>query len=213
MLQERVYSHIAILADGDFPKHEIPLERLALADAIICCDGSVIKLERFTSLHPTWIVGDMDTLNENDKIRLKEIIIHNPDQETNDLTKAFNFALTHSPKQITILGATGGREDHTLGNISLLADYSDSIANIEMITDSGIFTAYSDSCTVESRPGEQVSIFTFDPTLKIKSAGLKYPTDQVLFDRWWKATLNESSEERFSLELSHPAKIILFRNF
>ncbi len=50
-------------------------------------------------------------------------IITIKDQEINDLTKAVYFAQNVGQEEIVILGATGLREDHTLGNISLLADY------------------------------------------------------------------------------------------
>lgn len=209
--------HVVILADGNFPQTAYPLSLLHKADVIICCDGAIVKLLKYTNLQADYIVGDMDTLDEENKRRFKDIIHHNPDQETNDQTKAFHFALTLTPDRISILGATGGREDHTLGNISLLADYTRELEYlpfepaIEIVTDYGVFNSYSDSCTVESAPGEQVSIFAFDPTLKIKSAGLKYPTDSVTFDLWWKATLNESLSDKFSLELSHPSRILVFR--
>jgi thiamine pyrophosphokinase len=209
--------HIVILADGSFPQTAYPLSLLHKADAIICCDGSILKLLKYTNLQADYIVGDMDTLDEENKRRFKDIIRHNPDQQTNDQTKAFHFALTLNPSRISILGSTGGREDHTLGNISLLADYTREVEYlpfepaIELVTDHGVFNAYSGSCTIESAPGQQVSIFAFDPTLKIKSAGLKYPTDSVTFDLWWKATLNESLSDKFSLELSHPSRILVFR--
>ena len=209
--------HIVILADGTFPKTAYPLSLLHNADVIICCDGAVVKLIQNTELKADYIVGDMDTLDDDNKQRFKDIIIHNPDQETNDQTKAFRFALTLNPTHISILGATGGREDHTLGNISLLAEYAKLIENIpsiesaEIVTDYGVFTSYSNSCTIQSKAGEQISIFAYDPTLKIKSAGLKYPTDNVIFDLWWKATLNESISDTFSLELSHPSNILIFR--
>ena len=209
--------HVVILADGNFPQTAYPLSLLHKADVIICCDGAIVKLLKYTNLQANYIVGDMDTLDQENKSRFKDIIHHNPDQETNDQTKVFHFALTLSPTRISILGATGGREDHTLGNISLLAEYTRELEYlpfepaIEIVTDYGVFNSYSDSCTVESAPGEQVSIFAFDPTLKIKSAGLKYPTDSVTFDLWWKATLNESLSNKFSLELSHPSRILIFR--
>ncbi|MBQ5803719.1 MAG: thiamine diphosphokinase [Bacteroidales bacterium] len=211
--------NIVILADGSFPQTAYPLSILNKADIIICCDGAILKLLEHTNLMADYIVGDMDTLDEENKLKFKDIIIHNPDQQTNDQTKAFRFALTLSPSRISILGATGGREDHTLGNISLLTEYSKEIEylpfppEINIITDYGVFTSYSDTCTVDSIPGEQISIFAFDATLKIKSAGLRYPTDNVIFDSWWKATLNESLSDKFTLTLSHPARILVYRCF
>ena len=46
-------------------------------------------------------------------------------------------------------------------------------------------------------------IFTPDNSLKIRSKGLEYPTDEVVFDNWWKATLNKSVDDTVRLELSH----------
>ncbi len=204
---------VIILADGVFPTAEYPLQLLHSADCIVCCDNSVIKLIEHTSLQPDYIVGDMDSMSQENKVRFKEIIRQNPDQETNDLTKAFNFTLGLNPTYVYILGATGHREDHTLGNISLLAQYAREFENVEMVTDYGIFTFHSNSCTIGSRAGQQVSIFAFDPTLKIKSAGLVYPTDNVVFDFWYKATLNEAASNSFSLEFNHPSGILVYRAY
>lgn len=205
--------HIVILADGDFPTNPYPLDLLSMADVIVCCDNSVLKLTANTALEADYIVGDMDTMSSENKLKYREKITRIPDQETNDLTKAFNFSLELSPSRITLLGATGAREDHALANISLLSDYQQLFPNIELVTDHGIFTAHTDTFTLESIPGQQVSIFAFDPTVKIKSAGLVYPTDYVVFDLWWKATLNEASSTQFTLTFSHPAKVLVFRTF
>lgn len=43
-------------------------------------------------------------------------------------------------RRIDILGATGKREDHTLGNISLLFDYMRQGLDVTMQTDYGSFT-------------------------------------------------------------------------
>ena len=48
------------------------------------------------------------------------MIVHVTEQETNDLNKAFRYCLANGWTDIVILGATGKREDHTLGNIGLL---------------------------------------------------------------------------------------------
>ncbi len=219
---------IAILADGNYPKAEYPLSLLKGADVIICCDASVLKLE---GTLPHYIVGDMDTLPQEYKEKYSDIIICSSCQETNDQTKAFSFALGLVPPgeeaDIHILGSTGGREDHTLGNISLLMEYYKNMGKglepfgnlmhegirADIVTDNGIFTAHYGSFTRKCRPGQQISIFTFDNTLRIKSEGLRYPTDNAYFEFWWRGTLNEATGEEFSLELSHNAPVLLFMVF
>lgn len=201
---------VVILANGDFPSADKPLERLKEADIVICCDGAAINLIEY-GRKPDYVVGDLDSLPEGLKRDLADCIVHIEEQESNDLTKAFNFALTLHPERIDILGATGKREDHTLGNISLLIDYTrEAACPVEMFTDFGRFIAFFSSGTFHTDKGGQVSIFAFDPTLKIKSAGLVYPTDEVIFNSLWKATLNEAASTEFSLSLSHPSGCLLF---
>ena len=214
-----IYS-VVILADGLFPNSEDLISKLRGADLLICCDGAIQELQT-RNIIPDIIIGDLDSISDENRNKYESILHCDPDQESNDLTKAVEFAQRYITKntlterykiEITILGATGKREDHTLGNISLLPQYSCMIpyARIEMLSDWGRMITISDTIELDCEPGVSISIFSFDPTLKIKSAGLKYPTDLVVFDYWWKATLNIASENRFSLEFSHPAKVVLF---
>ena len=62
---------------------------------------------------------------------------YNPDQETNDQTKAVNYLMEKGFRRIAIVGATGRREDHTLGNISLLMEYMRMGQKYVMYTDYG----------------------------------------------------------------------------
>ena len=201
---------IVILAAGDFPCAEAPLRALREADVRICCDSAAAALAAY-GLEPDFIVGDMDSLSAEWRERYAGIITRIAEQDDNDLTKAFRLALTRNPSRITIVGATGKREDHTLGNVSLLLDYAHAAAcPVEILTDHGHFRAIFDSATLTAFPGQQVSVFAFDNSLKITSAGLKYPTDAVVFDTLWKATLNEALSDTFTLTLSHPGGVLLF---
>ena len=206
--------HIVIVADGAFPTHPYPLEVLRKADKIICCDNAVLKLEKnCSSLRCDFIAGDMDSMSPENQIKYKDIIHKESEQEHNDMTKAFRLAMTLSPEKISILGATGLREDHTLGNISLVAEYAKTFRNVEMVTDYGVFFPIFGTASIKCTAGERLSIFAFDQTVQIKSSGLKYPTDNVVFDLWWKATLNEALAEDVRLEFNHPAIVLIFRNY
>ena len=119
------------------------------------------------------------------------------------------------PDTIHILGATGRREDHTMANVSLLADYAETLSgsncDIDMITESGTFRAFCAKDACFSCPlGVEISIFAFDNTLQMSCEGLFYKTDRVTFDTLWKATLNRSTAEEFSLHLNHLAKVVVF---
>ena len=98
-----------------------------------------------------------------------------------------------------------------MGNVSLLIDYvREASCPVSILSDYGRFEAILGSATLPCRRGQEISIFAFDNTLQIKSAGLEYPTDNVVFDSLWKATLNVAAADSFTLTLSHPAGVLVY---
>ena len=110
---------VAILANGNFPSHPIPLGILMDAYTIICCDGSANNLEE-VGMEPNYILGDIDSIDDDLKNKYKERIIKLPEQDENDLRKAILWAERKRTKKADILGATGMRDDHTVSNIFTL---------------------------------------------------------------------------------------------
>jgi len=195
-----------ILADGSFPQHEMPLRCLRKASRVICCDGAAESLVR-SGLVPFAIVGDCDSLTPEILEKYRDRIFIETEQETNDLTKAVRWCSEKGFKDVVILGATGKREDHTLGNISLLAEYAH-FMTVRMITDTGIFYPVLESCRFETSAGQQVSLFTFDPETEISATGLKYPLIRRKLTSWWEATLNEATGDHFELEFDRGVVIV-----
>ena len=108
------------------------------------------------------------------------------------------------------IGATGMREDHTLGNISLLANYGKQ-ADVRMFTDYGVFVAVFDSTHFRSFVGQQVSIFNLRQENYIDADGLLYPIKHRNFAQWWEGTLNESTTNTFLLKLK--GEVIVFQTY
>ena len=115
--------------------------------------------------------------------------------------------------QFTVIGATGRREDHTIGNISYLITFADEHpgADIEMLTDYGRFVATTGRRTFASFPRQQVSIFTMTPDIPINAIGLKWPLDGFHARLWWQATLNEALGDNFTLDSE--GRIIVFQTY
>ena len=199
-----------ILANGDFPVHKTPFQFLLNAEKIICCDGATQNLLN-AGIIPDFIIGDLDSISEDIKKKFSSIIIHSADQESNDLTKAFIFCIENNLKEITILGATGKREDHTLGNLSLLADYSEK-ASVQILTDYGIFNCIFKSSCFESQYGEQVSIFSLKPETEFTFYNLLYPVKNRNFSSWWQGTLNESLGNNFTISFIN-GKVLVYRAY
>ena len=180
-----------ILASGEYPRHEAPLRMLREAERIVCCDGAANELCA-NGLVPDAIIGDLDSLSPGLRARHAGRVIHDPSQDDNDLSKAFHFCLRNNWRDLVILGAGGGREDHLLANISLLADFAVD-ARVVMATNHGLLRAFIHSpARLESQPGQQVSIFACDPATRATGAGFKYPLENLQLRRWWAASLNEA---------------------
>jgi thiamine pyrophosphokinase len=203
-------SRAVIVADGSFPIHNIPLGYLRNAGKIICCDGSASTLVE-AGFIPDAIVGDMDSLDRELAARFSDRIHVNPEQETNDLTKSVNWCIDNGFDDLVILGATGKREDHTLGNISLLAEYVKNV-RVKMVTDTGYLIPLISSATLPCCKGQQVSIFSIDNETEITSSGLKFPLNGTKLKNWWQATLNECLGDSFSLEFSR-GRLIVYMKF
>jgi thiamine pyrophosphokinase len=193
-----------ILANGSYPTHALPIALLEKAQYVVCCDGAADEYIRRGSV-PNAIVGDGDSLYGETKKRFAHIVYKDENQETNDQTKAIEFCMAQGRKNIVILGATGKREDHTLGNISLLWEYMEKV-NVQMVTDYGIFTpAYGDA-TFECLPNGQMSVFNFNCT-HMKGEGLEYPLRP--FTNWWQGTLNKALGDRFIIHAN--GKYVVFK--
>jgi len=206
----QLFFETVVVADGTFPSHSVPLEYIRNAERIICSDGAADKLVN-AGFIPDAIVGDMDSLSSELRQRFSDRIFPDSDQETNDLTKTVRWCIERGFRKIAIVGATGKREDHTIGNISLLADYARE-AEVVMLTDTGIFIPAIDSIEISSVPGQQVSLFSIDPAIKITSSGLRYPLLQTKLTNWWCGTLNEAAGNSIRLEFSGGPLIIFMKS-
>lgn len=215
---------VVIICDGQFPKSEYPRYLIRTADFIVCCDGALRKFMRNSAAIfgeerlPDLVIGDMDTLPASWQKKYADIIIRESEQEHNDQTKAVRWVLGNlrDVDHIYILGSTGGRADHTIGNLSLLMEYTRMFdlgeIILEAVTDEGTIFAVNDTFEFDCGTGRQVSIFSPDNSLRIKSTGLEYPTDEVIFDNWWKATLNKATQDNVRLEFSHRSMALIILN-
>ncbi|GAP72541.1 thiamin pyrophosphokinase [Candidatus Symbiothrix dinenymphae] len=201
-----------VLANGAFPAHEIPRSFLRNAEHVICCDGATKNLLAM-GIEPDFIIGDMDSISEDLKRRFESILIHISEQENNDLTKAVNFCCVHDWDCITILGATGKRDDHTLGNISLLANYAIAI-KVQMLTDYGVFVPQllQPKATYESYIGQQVSLFSLHTDTLFTTKNLAYPLENRALTTWWQGSLNEATADNFTIEMD-TGKALIFREY
>ena len=196
-----------IIANGEYPQATEAVNVVRNTPFVACCDGGANEYIARGNC-PDIIIGDGDSLSEENRRKYGNILLQIDEQENNDQTKAVNHLIEQGFRRIAITGATGKREDHTLGNISLLIEYARKGATVYSFTNYGIFIPCKGKCTVASQKGQQVSIINF--TAKgFKGEGLLYPIYD--FTNWWQGTLNECTGEAFTIEAE--GEYLLFMNY
>ena len=207
--------YIIVVANGLFPVSQLLLDQFPRADRIVCCDGAFEKYFHWAQAHSFFskavaVVGDGDslssaTLDDAHAVGQEVLRVAVSEQESNDLSKAVRFALGQSDGMddvaVDIFGATGLREDHAMGNISLLAYFALEFPHVSfrMVSDYGFFLPVMGERQFVSHPGQQVSLFSFSPDTPVSVSGLRYPIENRRLTWLWEGTLNEALGNSFEI--------------
>ena len=194
-----------ILAAGDFPKTGgAAWSLLAGATRVVACDSAADAYRRRFRKWPTVVIGDLDSISNAHLIPRSSSLVPVSDQNTNDLEKAINYCAQQGWRKPVIVGATGKREDHTLGNVFRALDYG-----CEIVTDTGRFVPVCGKATIKVAKGAAVSIFAPDAKTRMTSKGLEWPLDDVKFRNLYCATLNRATASRVTLTATKPISVFI----
>jgi thiamine pyrophosphokinase len=185
-----------IIANGDPPAQRDIDTWFRKGDILICADGGARVAMRY-GLKPNLIVGDFDSLSENEISELEtrgaQLLRHPRNKNETDLELALSliptlFDVTNGDMEIVILGALGGRIDHELANMLLLAMPKIDGCNVVIAHEKSqirLIDARSKEATLtlRGRQGDTVSLIPFGGDAHgIRTQGLEYPlNDESLF--------------------------------
>jgi len=165
---------IAIIANGELLPGGCVREIVREAGIIRATDGG-IKLCRMAQIQLDYIIGDMDSSSQSERDFFPAAeIVYRPDQETTDLQKALQFAVTLKPVSIKVIAALGKRADHSTANLLILLAFSHTCP-VEIYDNYGrlrILPA-GDHVFCPAKGGT-VSFFSFGPVSKLSLAGFQY---------------------------------------
>ena len=99
-------------------------------DKVVCADGGY-KLARQCGVKPDLVVGDLDSLGNDEIEKGVEIRAYPRKKDYSDFELAMQSAEEMAPEWIYVYGALGGRKDHELTNILLLTSVKQSTVFIE----------------------------------------------------------------------------------
>ena len=196
-----------ILAAGDFPrKGGVAWKLLAAATRVVACDSAADAYRRAFRKWPDVIIGDLDSFSHPSSLipHSSSLLIRETNQDTNDLEKAMAYCAQQGWRNPVIVGATGKREDHAIGNVFRALDYG-----CEIVTGMGRFIPVCGKATLKVAKGAAVSIFAPDPKTRMTSKGLEWPLDAVKFRNLYCATLNRATGKRVTLTTTRPISIYI----
>lgn len=142
-----------IFSGGQIPSIDIVREELQDTDFIMCADKGAEILYKY-GIEPDEIIGDFDSIDksifqsfQNKNISIKKFP---PEKDATDTFIALEEVLKRKVDEVVLLGATGTRIDHVLGNIGLLVEclkykvkcYIRDDHNIIFLTDKKITLTY-----------------------------------------------------------------------
>lgn len=159
-----------------------------------------------TGLVPDIVDGDFDSLSSAGKAYLEsldhtEIVRLNPEKDDTDTQSTLNLAIRRGAKNILILGATGGRLDHFIGNMGLLGYGRQKGVNVILADAQNYICLVENGYIIrkDSQFGKYISFFAAGETVEgLTLKGFKYPLDhyRLTTDNCGRTVSNEIQEEK-----------------
>jgi len=119
----RVTRAAIVLAGGD--PVEPALRTLLPEDAVVIAADSGVHQAELLDLRVDYLVGDLDSADEAavERARAAGAVVerHPVEKDATDLELAFDLARDRGVQSVTVVGGGGGRVDHFLANVALLA--------------------------------------------------------------------------------------------
>ena len=187
-------------------------EMAATASPLLAADGGANHLARL-GLRPTAVVGDLDSISPETRAWLgEEIMVSRPDQDRIDLDKALEYAFDElGITSLIVLAALGGRTDHDLGNLGLLARLALGERLVFEAADQRVL-AVAGEISLAAIPGETWSFWTFDPSVRVTVDGVRWPIENVSIDAARHPSIsNEATNDQVEISTTGGSVIVMRR--
>lgn len=150
-------------------------------DLVIAADGGAARaLAR--GIVPDLVIGDLDSLPAGKRRTLEargcRFLVHPRAKDETDLELALIHAAGQGAREIVILGALGGRLDHTLANLFLLALPQLAGRSVRLVDgpDTALLLHSGEEVHLQGRPGDLVSLLPLGADAAgITTGGLAWP--------------------------------------
>lgn len=169
---------ILVVAGGSQPA-PLVLQALPSIDFCVAADGGADSALAL-GLSVDAVVGDMDSIDVDSLAALRaagaDIREHPTRKDLTDLELAMGRAAEEDPERIVVIGIGGGRLDHALANVAVLAGHDCGDASVEGLVGSARLTVIRRSRNLSGTVGEIVSLLPLLGRAEgVTTEGLEYP--------------------------------------
>src|SRR5581483_12405668 len=151
-----------IVANGEMQTNARIQDLWQRAALRICADGGTRNARLILQSAPNVVIGDMDSLDDETRAWVEssssEFIRYPSAKDESDLELALDLAQLRGADEITILGAYGGRIDHFIANVMLLAR----TPNVRLADTVSEMWISDGQATLHGSPGDIVSLIPLD---------------------------------------------------
>jgi len=157
--------------------------------ALLAAADSGLILAEAAGFRPDWIIGDMDSIGGEDRLRSyppERVIRHAADKDYTDTELALALLREKGCDEAWIIGGGGGRIDHLFGIRDLFEREKFPRRWITAAEDIYCMDgdAADNSLTINLKQGDVVSVFPLGGgPWKAESKGLKWPLNNVKWER------------------------------
>lgn len=148
---------------------------LPLGAIVIAADGGA-ELARMLGLGVDLVVGDLDSISAETLAGIERVERHAVEKDATDLELALVAALRLEPERVLVLDGGGGRLDHLLGGLLLLA--AEAYAGVRVDAQFGAAAVHvvRGERTLHGEPGELISLMAVHgPATRVVTSRLVYP--------------------------------------
>jgi len=168
-----------IVANGPLPRPPFPRPQVTNEDLVVCVDGGAGNALAL-GLEPRVVIGDMDSIDAELRRHLERegclFVEYPPRKDETDSELAVRYTLSEGATELLILAALGGRIDHTLANVLLLAIPELSSVSARVIDGNQELVLLRDEILIEGWPGDTISLLPLGgDAVGIRTEGLEYP--------------------------------------
>lgn len=158
-----------IISGGNSPSERLLNKELKNAQIIICADSGADCLYKYKIL-PSYLIGDFDSISDSALKYFKEkgsIIEEYPrEKDFTDTELAIEKAIELDCSEIALLGCTGTRLDHFMGNLGLLLRLTKRKKKAYIVDDNNKIFIIDESKDIVGEHGKNFSLQAFDKTVK-----------------------------------------------